>query len=128
MILIGAAALVALALAAGGAFALFRHDGTEKLTGAKQEVAKKALSFEQKNSSVSPMPSFTQQIHVDEVRAISSDEKTKYCTNSAYVSDDPNDPRYYAVVMSLHKLFEAESKSVTELGCDFLQLDEGYFK
>jgi len=74
------------------------------------------------------MPSFTQQIHVDEVRAISPDEKTKYCTNSAYVSDDPNDPRYYAVVMSLHKLFDASSKSVTQYGCSFLQFDEGYFK
>ncbi len=121
LILAIAIATIAIALA-------MRSDGTEELTGVKQDVAKKALSFERKHSSVSPMPSFTQQIQVDDVRAISADEKSKYCTNPAYISDNPNDPRYYAVVMSLHKLFEAEPKSATQYGCNFLQFDEGYLK
>jgi hypothetical protein len=104
-----------------------RPDGTEQLTGAKQDAAKKAISFEEKNSSISPMPSFLRQLHVDEVRAITSDEKAQYCNNAAYISDDPNDAKYYAVVISSQKLFEAKI-TTTQYACNFLQFDEGYLK
>jgi hypothetical protein len=126
-IIVAVIVLLAIAAAVYIAPGLFLPDGTEKFTGVKQEVAKMALSFEHMNSRISPMPEYMQQIHVDGVRAISSDEKSKYCTNPDYVSDDPNDIRYYAVEMSIHKP-GADTKSVTGYACDWLQFDFGYIK
>ena len=104
------------------------NDGVNNFSGAQKIVATSAVNFEHKNSSISPLPEFLQHIHVDEVRPITQTEKNQYCTNPAYTSDSTSDPHHYAVVMSLHRLFDPNVKTVVEYGCSFLQFDPNYLK
>jgi hypothetical protein len=103
---------------------ILRGDGTASLVGAKKDIAEKAINFERHNSSISPMPSFLRQAHVDEVRPIRSDEKAKYCSDPERTSDDPSNPYYYVVTLRLQWLFGLDKpRIVTEYGCDFTRFD-----
>lgn len=106
------------------AFLVLKPNGTEKFTGAKKDAATKAIDFERRDASVEPLPSFMLQVHANAVRPVTASEKAKYCTNPAYTTNNPNDFRYYAVDLSVHKVFESTTQKFTMYICDILRFDE----
>jgi hypothetical protein len=106
-------------------FMTLTPNGTENYSDIKQDVAKRALAFEQYNSNISPLPSFMRKLQVEDVRPITAAEKKQYCHNPSNTSDDPGNPYYYAVVVKVQRLFETRTQLVTEYGCLFLPVDIG---
>jgi hypothetical protein len=122
-LIIGLGAATVLVVVLAGIAPMLRGDGTARFVGPERTVAKRAIDFEQRHSSTSPLPSFMRQLHVEDVRPIRPDEKVKYCQDPAYISDDPTDGRYYVVILKSQYLFELGSRMYSEYGCDFVRFE-----
>jgi hypothetical protein len=94
--------------------------------GAAREVSQKLLAMQHHEIDSSPTPDFTLQLHIDNVRAVSAQEKSKYCSDPDYISNDPNNYHYYAVTISERMLLEWGSEQRTYIGCEphGVQLEE----
>lgn len=79
-------------------------DGTERYSGIKQEVARRALK-DISNYCATPLPPYRPILVVEDVRPAKPNEQGNRCTRPGEISPDPNDPWHYTVVVSVRTFF-----------------------
>ena len=100
------------------AYPLFLGDGLSSYSGAKRTIAERILKLQHLTFTSSPAPDFVQQVHIDNVRPVTQTEISKYCTDPSYVTNDPNNYRYYTVVTTERHLLALGSRTARYIGCE----------
>ncbi len=101
-------------------------NGASNYSGVENDVAQKAIKFEERNSSISPLPSFMRKLSVTSVRAITEAEASQYCAKDDKTMEVSAD-NHYVVVMKDQRLL-GQVSTVTQYGCVLMTFDPGYFE
>lgn len=92
-------------------------DGLSKYTGAKRQLAEKAMS--DISYEIDNKLRWAYTFHAEDVRPTTTNELAEFCVPyNATVSNDPNDPRYYTVIMTESQLFDVNKRTIVVDGCN----------
>lgn len=77
---------------------IIQGDSLNNYNGVKEEAAASALDTTIRH--IDNKSRWAYYFHVDEVRPVTDSEKSQFCQNSPYATNNPNDIGYYTVIIS----------------------------
>lgn len=100
---------------------LARGNGIDKYSGTQKQLAETIVDLTRLYNGpqgTSFVPDSMFNVRVDEIYPVTKEEITEFCKDATYITENPDDPHFYTVVITEQYLLSLSAKQTTYVGCN----------